>query len=84
MSDLLDLRKEIMERVESSLIKAEKYQQKFDCYTPLWQDDKKKFLSQFLQSGYALTTEEVDVYRADMLPESPPTISNFKEQVSFY
>lgn len=81
--ELLDLRKEIMELVDSSLKKADKYQQKFDCYTPLWQNDKKNFLSQFLHSGDALTTGEVDVYGTDEPSGSLPTIGSFKEQVSF-
>uniref|UniRef100_A0A3P9GZT6 Dynein, axonemal, heavy chain 11 n=1 Tax=Oryzias latipes TaxID=8090 RepID=A0A3P9GZT6_ORYLA len=82
--ELLDLRKEIMELVDSSLKKADKYQQKFDCYTPLWQNDKKSFLSQFLHSGDALTTGEVDVYGTDEPSGSLPTIGSFKEQIDYY
>ncbi|XP_023819910.1 dynein heavy chain 11, axonemal [Oryzias latipes] len=82
--ELLDLRKEIMELVDSSLKKADKYQQKFDCYTPLWKNDKKNFLSQFLHSGDALTTGEVDVYGTDEPSGSLPTIGSFKEQIDYY
>lgn len=81
MLDLLDLRQEIMERVENVLKKAINYQRKFDCYTHLWQDDRAEFLSQFLLYGRVLTAEEMEAYGADALPESPPTIDNFKEQV---
>lgn len=81
MLDLLDLRHEIMERVENVLRKAINYQRKFDCYTHLWQDDRAEFLSQFLLYGRVLTAEEMEAHRADVLPESPPTIDNFKEQV---
>ncbi|XP_067457869.1 dynein axonemal heavy chain 11 isoform X1 [Thunnus thynnus] len=84
MLDLLDLRQEIMERVENVLKKAVNYQRKFDCYTHLWQDDRVEFLSQFLLYGRALTTEEMEACSADVLPESPPTVDNFKEQIDFY
>lgn len=83
MLDLLDLRQKIMERVDDVLQKAVKYQQTFDCYTHLWQDDKAEVLSQFLRHGHVLTAEEIDAYGEDVLPENPPTINNFKEQVIF-
>uniref|UniRef100_A0A3B4YI13 Dynein axonemal heavy chain 11 n=1 Tax=Seriola lalandi dorsalis TaxID=1841481 RepID=A0A3B4YI13_SERLL len=84
MLDLLDLRHEIMERVENVLRKAINYQRKFDCYTHLWQDDRAEFLSQFLLYGRVLTAEEMEAHRADLLPESPPTIDNFKEQIDYF
>lgn len=81
MLDLLDLRHEIMERVESVLKKAINYQRKFDCYAYLWQDDRAEFLSQFLLYGCVQRAEGMKVHRADSFPESPPTIDNFEEQV---
>nr|XP_019948992.1 PREDICTED: dynein heavy chain 11, axonemal [Paralichthys olivaceus] len=84
MLDLLHLRHEIMERVESVLKKAMNYQRKFDCYTHLWQDDRAEFLSQFLLYGRALTAEELEAHRAEVLPERPPTIDNFKEQIDYF
>ncbi|KAM3614782.1 uncharacterized protein V6R79_018954 [Siganus canaliculatus] len=84
MLDLSALRQDIMERVESVLKKAGNFQTKFDCYAHLWQDDRAEFLSQFLLYGRVLTEEEVEAYGANMLPESPPTISNFREQIDYY
>nr|XP_020468391.1 dynein heavy chain 11, axonemal-like isoform X3 [Monopterus albus] len=84
MLDLLDLRQEIMKQVESVLDKVINYQRRFDCYTLLWQDDMLEFLSQFLLYGRVLTAEEMEAYQADVLPESPPTIDNFKEQIDYY
>lgn len=82
MLDLLDLRQEIMERVENVQKKAINYQTKFDCYTHLWQDDRAEFLRQFLLYGRALTSEEMEACTGDALPDNPPTINNFKEQVN--
>uniref|UniRef100_A0A3Q3ETL8 Dynein axonemal heavy chain 11 n=1 Tax=Labrus bergylta TaxID=56723 RepID=A0A3Q3ETL8_9LABR len=84
MLDLLELRQKIMEQVEKVLKKAINYQREFDCYTHLWQGDRAEFLSQFLLFGRLLTAEEMETYEADALPESPPTISNFKEQIDYY
>ncbi|XP_071372237.1 dynein axonemal heavy chain 11 isoform X2 [Centroberyx affinis] len=84
MLDLLDLRQEIMERVENILKKALNYQRTFDCYTHLWLDDRAEFLCQFLLYGHVLTNEEMEAYGEDVLPESPPTIHKFKEQIDYY
>ncbi|KAM9806325.1 dynein axonemal heavy chain 11 isoform 1-T1 [Syngnathus typhle] len=84
MLDLLDLRKEVMERVENVLNKAISYQTQFDCYAHLWQGDRAEFLSQFLLYARALTPEEVEAHRADILPESPPTVDHFKDQIDYY
>lgn len=81
MLDLLELRREIMEKVENVLKKAISYQRKFDCYAHLWQDDRTEFLRLFLQHGRALTAEEMERHGADVLPDRPPAIINFKEQV---
>lgn len=82
MLDLLELRQEVMERVDNVLKKAINYQTKFECYTHLWQDDRAEFLNQFLLFGRALTTEEMEAYRTDLIPEDPPTINHFREQVN--
>lgn len=80
MMDLSDLRQEIMDRVENVLEKAKTYQEKFDCYEHLWLDNRTKVLGQFLVYGRVLTAEEMEACAADLLPESPPSIQNFREQ----
>ncbi|XP_008430693.1 dynein heavy chain 11, axonemal isoform X2 [Poecilia reticulata] len=82
--DLSNLRQQIMAKVESVLRKMENYQKQFDCYTHLWQDDRTEFLRQFLRYGHGLSVEELEACRADVLPESPPTTKNFKEQIDYY
>ncbi|XP_028280327.1 dynein heavy chain 11, axonemal isoform X1 [Parambassis ranga] len=84
MLDLLELRQEVMERVDNVLKKAINYQTKFDCYTHLCQDDRAEFLNQFLLFGRVLTTEEMEAYRTDLIPENPPTINHFREQIDHY
>ncbi|XP_074539499.1 dynein axonemal heavy chain 11 isoform X2 [Halichoeres trimaculatus] len=84
MLDLLEPRQEIMEQVENILKKAVNYERTFDCYTHLWQEDRAEFLSQFLLFGRVLTAEEMEAFAADALPESPPSIDNFREQINYY
>lgn len=81
MLDLLDLRQEIMKRVENVLGKAQNYQRKFDCYAHLWQDDRAEFLRHFLLFGCIPAAEDMEANAGDTVPESPPSIANFKEQV---
>lgn len=82
--DLLDLRQEIMARVENVLEKAINYQRKFDCFAHLWQDDRAEFLSQFLLFGRALRGEEMEASKAGLLSKSASTIDNFKNQVKVF
>ncbi|XP_055083623.1 dynein axonemal heavy chain 11 isoform X2 [Periophthalmus magnuspinnatus] len=84
MVDLSDLRQEIMERVGNVLKKAIHFQKNFDCYSHLWQEDRAEFLNQFLLYGRVLTAEEMEAYKADLLPQSSPTIDKFEEQISYY
>ncbi|KAL1259213.1 hypothetical protein QQF64_009790, partial [Cirrhinus molitorella] len=84
MLDLIDLRQEVMERVDEVMKKALQYQDKLVRYSPLWLDDRIEFLRQFLLYGHALTAEEVEAYGEDAFPENPPTTAQFKEQMNHY
>ncbi|KAI7806173.1 dynein axonemal heavy chain 11 [Triplophysa rosa] len=84
MMDLLDLRQEVMEKVDDVLKKALKYQEAYNRYAPLWLDDRVEFLRQFLLYGHALTAQEVETYGEDAFPETPPTMEQFKEQMNHY
>ncbi|XP_051576917.1 dynein axonemal heavy chain 11 [Myxocyprinus asiaticus] len=84
MLDLLDLRQEVMERVDDVMKKALQYQDAFNRYAPLWLDDRVEFLRQFLLYGHALTAQEVEAYGEDAFPENPPTTVQFEEQMNHY
>ncbi len=81
MLDLIDLRQEVMEKVDEVMKKVLRYQDTLIHYSPLWLDDRVEFLRQFLLYGHALTAEEVEAYGEDAFPENPPTTTQFKEQV---
>ncbi|XP_056142990.1 dynein axonemal heavy chain 11 [Lampris incognitus] len=81
MLDLMDLRQEIMARVENVLKKVLDYQRTFDCYSHLWLDDRTEFLRYFLLYGHMLPEEDRETDGESTFPKNPPTISQFKEQL---
>lgn len=55
----------------------------FDEFAHLWCDDRQEFMRQFLTYGHILTQEEVEA-NPDGVPESPPTLKQFKEEIDSY
>ena len=56
----------------------------FDNYANLWVDDRQEFLRQFLTYGHILTQEEIEAHAAEGVPESPPELEQFKEEIDSY
>lgn len=81
--DLSDAKQELMERVNSILTKANEYKDSFNKYAYLWVDDRKEFMRQFLLYNHVLTQEEIEAHAETGVPESPPTLEQFKEQARF-
>lgn len=84
MEDLSDMRNELMERVQNVMTKACDYRNSFDTYAYLWVDDRNEFMRQFLLYNHVLTTEEIEAHAEDGVPECPPTLEQFKEQVCLW
>uniref|UniRef100_A0A5F8GSV7 Dynein axonemal heavy chain 11 n=1 Tax=Monodelphis domestica TaxID=13616 RepID=A0A5F8GSV7_MONDO len=84
MSDLTETRKEIMGRVSAVISKVLDYRNSLDTYSYLWVDDRTEFMKQFLLYSHPLTAEEMDIQANEGLPEQPPTIEQFKEQIDIY
>ncbi|KAM8981229.1 dynein axonemal heavy chain 11 isoform 1-T1 [Sarcophilus harrisii] len=84
MSDLTETRQEIMSRVSGVITKVLDYRNSLDSYSYLWVDDRMEFMKQFLLYGHPLTAEEMDLQSTEGLPEQPPTIEQFKEQIDIY
>lgn len=61
--------------------KACEYRNSFDTYAYLWVDDRNEFMRQFLLYNHVLTAEEIEAHADDGVPECPPTLEQFKEQV---
>ncbi|KAM9308794.1 LOW QUALITY PROTEIN: dynein axonemal heavy chain 11 [Gastrophryne carolinensis] len=84
MTDLSEMRQEIMNRVTIVISKVLDYRHTFDSYSYLWTDDRSEFMKQFLLYGHVLTTEEIEAHADHGVPESPPTIEQFKGQIDIY
>ncbi|XP_041078235.1 dynein heavy chain 9, axonemal-like [Polyodon spathula] len=84
MADLADMRQFLMECVQHVMSKCCDYRNSFDHYSYLYVDDRKEFMRQFLLYGHVLTSEEIEAHAEDGVPETPPSLDQFKEQVDSY
>ena len=53
----------------------------FENYSYLWTENRAEFLRQFLLYNHVLTQDEIEAAGEDGVPECPPTLEQFKEQV---
>ncbi|WAR03796.1 DYHC-like protein [Mya arenaria] len=84
MEELSEMRQELMDRIHNIMNKSMEYRNSFDNYAYLWVDDRNEFMRQFLLYGHVLTTEEIEQHAEDGVPENPPTLKQFKEQIDTY
>ncbi|KAK2835022.1 hypothetical protein Q5P01_015506 [Channa striata] len=84
MADLADMRHLLMERVQEIMTTCCEFRNALERYSYLYVDDRKEFMRQFLLYGHVLTTQEMEDYADDGIPECPPTLDNFREQVDSY
>ncbi|KAM6469113.1 dynein axonemal heavy chain 9 [Liasis olivaceus] len=84
MADLADMRQSLMGRVQKMISACCAYRNSFDHYSYLYVDDRKEFLRQFLLYGHVLTAEEIEVHAEEGVPETPPTLQQFREQIDSY
>ena len=67
--------------ISAIMNKACDYRNSFDTYSYLWVDDRSEFMRQFLLYNHVLTAEEIEAHAEEGVPECPPTLDQFKEQV---
>lgn len=84
MSDLTDMRQSLMGRFQKMISACCDYRKSFDHYSYLYVDDRKEFLRQFLLYGHVLTAEEIEVHAEEGVPETPPTLQQFRGQIDSY
>jgi len=53
-------------------------------YAYLWVDDRKEFMRQFLLYNHVLTAEEIEAHAESGVPESPPTLEQFRSHIDSY
>lgn len=77
----------IISKVIFAMDEAQSYLKQFEEFEYLWLDNRQVFLAQFLKYGRLLTAEELEYLSDETGPgikETPPTISQFKEQIDLY
>lgn len=79
MAELADMRHLLMERVQGVMATCCEFRSSLERYTYLYMDDRKEFMRNFLQYGRAFSSKEA--FTEESLPDSPPTLENFREQV---
>ncbi|XP_009976195.1 PREDICTED: dynein heavy chain 9, axonemal-like, partial [Tauraco erythrolophus] len=84
MADLADMRRDLMGRVQAVMTACCDYRSAFDHYSYLYGDDRKEFCRQFLLYGHILTAAEIEAHAEDGVPETPPTLQQFREQIDSY
>ncbi|XP_044152524.1 dynein axonemal heavy chain 9 [Bufo gargarizans] len=84
MADLADMRNFLMESVQNIMSMCAEYRNSLDQYAYLYVDDRKEFMRQFLLYGHVLTPEEIEAHAEDGVPETPPTLLQFREQIDSY
>lgn len=82
MANLTNMRHCLMDRVQGIMALCCEFRNSLECHSYLYIDNRKELMHQFLLYGHVLTNQEMDVYEG--VPESPPTLDSFKEQVDRY
>ncbi|KAM7121693.1 dynein axonemal heavy chain 11 [Molossus nigricans] len=84
MLGLAEVRQEIMNRVAGVISKVLDFRNTLDTYAYLWVDDRAEFMKHFLLYGQTGSSEEMDTHANEEIPERPPTLEQFKEQIDVY
>lgn len=84
MLELGEMKGELMDRCQTVITKALEFRNSFDSFSYLWVDDRQEFMRQFLLYNHVLTAEEIEQYGEEGVPESRPTLKQFKEQIDTY
>ncbi|XP_008276610.1 dynein axonemal heavy chain 9 [Stegastes partitus] len=84
MANLADMRHLLMERVQGVMATCCEFRNSLERYSYLYVDDRKEFMRQFLRYGHIHTNQEMEIDADNGIPESPPTLDDFREQVDSY
>ncbi|XP_024861684.2 dynein heavy chain 9, axonemal isoform X1 [Kryptolebias marmoratus] len=84
LTELADMRHLLMERVKSVMATCCEFRNSLDRYSYLYMDNRKEFLRRFLVYGHTLTNPDFEVNTDSEVPESPPTLDDFREQVDSF
>ncbi|KAK2490477.1 LOW QUALITY PROTEIN: hypothetical protein MC885_016050 [Smutsia gigantea] len=84
MTDLTEMREELYSLVISAMKGAEEYQDSLERYSYLWTADPQESMRNFLVCGRAVTPADLDSRAEEALPRTPPTLTQFQQQIDSY
>ncbi|CAL1580722.1 unnamed protein product [Knipowitschia caucasica] len=84
MAELQDMHALLMSRVQSVVTACCEYRSSLEQYAYLYVEDRREVLRLFLLHGHVLTDHERKMNTPGSIPESPPTLDCFREQVDRY
>ncbi|NXE97433.1 DYH9 protein, partial [Menura novaehollandiae] len=82
MADLEALRQELHGRVQAAVGACCERRGALERYSHLYGEDRRELCRQFLLYGHVLTAAEVEAHAE--VPEAPPTLQQFREQIDSY
>ncbi|MCJ8738612.1 hypothetical protein PDJAM_G00037770 [Pangasius djambal] len=84
MTELTDMRKEVMNQVLNAMKEAQDYNEVFHKYAYLWKDDQDKIMELFLMYGKVFTHDDIVARHYENIPKNPPTLKEFKGAIDTY
>uniref|UniRef100_A0A665X2B6 Dynein, axonemal, heavy chain 9 n=1 Tax=Echeneis naucrates TaxID=173247 RepID=A0A665X2B6_ECHNA len=84
MADLADMRHLLMERVQAVTSTCCEFRNSLERYSYLYMVNRKDCMRQFLLYSHIFSSQEMEDCADDGVPESPPTLENFRDQVDRY
>ncbi|NXB68815.1 DYH9 protein, partial [Struthidea cinerea] len=84
MSDLSGMRQELLSRAQAAAGACREHRAGLERYSHLYGEDRRELCRQFLLYGRVLTAADVEAHGEDGVPEAPPTLQQFREQIGSY
>ncbi|NXB13890.1 DYH9 protein, partial [Rhagologus leucostigma] len=84
MSDLSGMRQELLSRAQAAVGACCEHRAGLERYSHLYGEDRRELCRQFLLYGRVLTAADIEAHGEDGVPEAPPTLQQFREQIGSY
>ncbi|XP_068888721.1 dynein axonemal heavy chain 9 isoform X1 [Aphelocoma coerulescens] len=81
VSDLSGMRQELLSRAQAAVGACREHRAGLERFSHLYGEDRRELCRQFLRYGRVLTAADVEAQGEDGVPEAPPTLQQFREQI---
>ncbi|NXW79744.1 DYH9 protein, partial [Hirundo rustica] len=84
MPELGAARQEVLSRAQAAAAACREHRAGLERYSHLYGEDRRELCRQFLRRGRALAPADAEARGEDGVPEAPPTLQQFREQMGSY